>query len=168
MALKNEVTRNVSLKNGENRYQNFIMLIFSMAVLLIGSNFTVTSATSLAYDIGVSPILIGMLVVGLGTTMPELFFSIKSVYKKEDDSLAIGDILGTVLADATIVVGILALINPFAFPQKIIYVTGIFMVVASFVLFHFVRSGRTLSKKESYMLFIFWLIFVIVEFIVNK
>ncbi|OGI71051.1 hypothetical protein A3B84_02505 [Candidatus Nomurabacteria bacterium RIFCSPHIGHO2_02_FULL_35_13] len=168
LALKNEVTRNVSLKNGENRYQNFIMLIFSMAVLLIGSNFTVTSATSLAYDIGVSPILIGMLVVGLGTTMPELFFSIKSVYKKEDDSLAIGDILGTVLADATIVVGILALINPFAFPQKIIYVTGIFMVVASFVLFHFMRSGRTLSKKESYMLFIFWLIFVIVEFIVNK
>jgi len=135
--------------------------------LLVGSHFTVSSATSLAYYLGISPILVGMLIVGLGTTMPEFFFSLKSV-QKDDDSLAVGDMLGTVLADATIVVGILALVNPFFFPQKIIYVTGIFMVIASFVLFHFMRSGRTLSKKEGYMLFIFWLIFVLVEFIVNK
>ena len=108
-----------------------------------------------------------MLVVGLGTTMPELFFSLKSV-KKHADSLAIGDILGTVLADATIVVGVLALINPFAFPPKIIYITGSFMVVASFVLFHFMRSGRTLSRREASMLFIFWLVFVLVEFIISK
>ena len=143
------------------------MLLFSMAILLAGAHFTVTSATSLANYFGVSPILIGMLIVGLGTTMPELFFSLKSV-KKRDDSLAVGDILGTVLADATIVVGILALISPFSFPQKIIYITGMFMVTASFVLFRFMRSGRILSRKEAYMLVAFWLVFVLVEFIVNK
>ena len=99
--------------------------------------------------------------------MPELFFSLKSV-KKHADSLAIGDILGTVLADATIVVGILAIINPFAFPPKIIYITGSFMVLASFVLFHFMRSGRTLSRREASLLFVFWLFFVLAEFVVNK
>jgi len=108
-----------------------------------------------------------MLIVGLGTTIPEFFFSLKSA-RRQDDSLAIGDILGTVLADATVVVGILALLNPFFFPPRIIYVTGVFMLIASLVLFHFMRSGRTLSKKESYWLIIFWLIFVIVEFIANK
>ena len=108
-----------------------------------------------------------MLIIGVGTTMPELFFSLSAV-KKNHDSLAIGDILGTVLADATIVVGILSLISPFSFPLKIIYSTGIFMVLSSFLLFYFMRSGKTITKKESYLLFSFWLIFVFVEIILNS
>ncbi|OGI66322.1 hypothetical protein A3A95_01665 [Candidatus Nomurabacteria bacterium RIFCSPLOWO2_01_FULL_39_18] len=167
----------VTLRSGRNgepaprdktgRYESLCMLLISMVVLLVGAHFTVTSASSLANNLGINPILIGMLVVGLGTTMPELFFSLKSI-KREDDSLAIGDLLGTVLADATIVVGILALMNPFAFPQKIIYITGSFMVVASFVLFRFMRSGRTLTRQEVFLLFVFWLVFALVEFIANS
>lgn len=167
LALKNGVDGEISPNKTNNYRKNSLMLLFSMAILLIGSHFTVSSASSLAYYLGISPILIGMFIVGLGTTMPEFFFSLKSL-RKDDDSLAVGDLLGTVLADATIVVGILALVRPFFFPQKIIYVTGIFMVVASFVLFRFMRSGRKISKKEGYLLFIFWLVFVLVEFMVNK
>ncbi|MBU3901579.1 hypothetical protein KJ590_02825 [Patescibacteria group bacterium] len=165
-AFKNGID-GAAASSANSRLKNLFMLIFSMAVLLAGSHFVVTSATGLAQVLRVSPILVGMLVVGLGTTMPEIFFSIKCA-KKHDDSLAVGDILGTVLADATIVVGILALVSPFYFPIKIIYITGLFMVVASATLFHFMRSGRTLSKKEAYWLFVFWLIFVLVEFIANK
>ncbi|MDO8537234.1 MAG: sodium:calcium antiporter [bacterium] len=167
VALKNGIDGTIPPNNDGGRYKSFLMLLFSMAILLAGAHFTVTSATSLANYFGISPILIGMLIVGLGTTMPELFFSLKSV-KKQDDSLAVGDILGTVLADATIVVGILALISPFSFPQKIIYITGMFMVVSSFMLFRFMRSGQTLSRKEAYTLVVFWLVFVLVEFIANK
>jgi cation:H+ antiporter len=168
LSLKNGmVERTISLTDGSNRFKNSMMLLVSMAILLVGSHFIVTSASSFAYYLGINPILVGMLIVGLGTTIPEFFFSLKSA-RRQDDSLAIGDILGTVLADATVVVGILALLNPFFFPPRIIYVTGVFMLIASLVLFHFMRSGRTLSKKESYWLIIFWLIFVIVEFIANK
>jgi len=166
IVFKNGIDR-AAASSANSRLKNLFMLIFSMAVLLAGSHFVVTSATGLAQALRVSPILIGMLVVGIGTTMPEIFFSIKCA-KKHDDSLAVGDILGTVLADATIVVGILALVSPFYFPIKIIYITGLFMVVASATLFHFMRSGRTLSKKEAYLLFAFWLIFVLVEFIANR
>lgn len=150
-----------------SKYKSLSWLLFSMAVLLVGSYFTVTSATGLANYFGVNPILIGMLVVGLGTTMPELFFSLRSA-ERRDDALAVGDVLGTVLADATVVVGILALINPFSFPQKIIYITGIFMVAASLILFNLMKSGRSLTKKEAYLLLIFWLVFALIEFIVNK
>lgn len=167
LALRNGSSGDVIPSTDHSRHKSFLFLLFSMLLLIIGSHFTVSSATSLAFSLGVSPILVAMLVVGIGTTMPEFFFSLKSA-KKKDDSLAIGDILGTVLADATVVVGIIALISPFTFPQKIIYVTGMFMVIASLVLFHFMRSGRTISKKEAYLLFIFWLVFVLVEFIVNK
>jgi cation:H+ antiporter len=166
LALRDDIGGVAQLNNGNGKIKSILWLLFSMVLLLVGSHFTVTSATALAGAIGVSPILIGMLIVGLGTTMPELFFSLKSV-KKKDDSLAVGDILGAVLADATIVVGILALIHPFFFPQKIIYITGAFMVVASFILFYFMRSGQTLSQKEARLLFAFWLVFVVVEFVAN-
>lgn len=158
----------VVIKQSHNDWQkNFIFLLLSTAVLLIGSHFTVNSATSLAYTLGVSPVLIGILIVGVGTTMPEFFFSLKSIREK-NDSMAIGDILGTVLTDSTIVLGVIALLNPFSFPPKIIYVTGTFLIIASFILFNFMRSGKTLSRREGLLLFLFWIIFILVEFIVNK
>ena len=165
-AFKNNLSCTAAVRRDNERLKHFIFLVLSMAVLLLASHFTVTSAVELARSLGISSILIGMFVVGLGTTMPELLFSIKAV-KCRDDSLAIGDILGTVLADATIVVGILALVSPFYFPQKIIYATGMFMVAASLRLFYFMRSGRMLSKKESRLLFLFWLFFVLIEFLIN-
>lgn len=167
VSLKKGVSGTIDKIFNKDRNKNLLMLIFSMIIMLIGSYFTVTSATGLANFFGINPILIGMLIVGLGTTMPELFFSLQSA-KKHNDSLAIGDILGTVLADATIVVGILAIINPFEFPKNIIYITGMFMVVAAYLLFYFMRSGRAISKKEALLLLIFWIIFVLVEFIANQ
>jgi len=150
-----------------DKYKNFLFLLFSMVLMLVGSHFTVTSATALAYALKISPILIGMLIVSLGVTMPELFYSLKSI-KRKDDDLAIGDILGSVLADATIVVGILSFIHPFSFPVKIVYITGAFMVIASLVLLKFMRSGRVITRKEGYMLLAFWVIYVVAELVVNR
>lgn len=144
------------------RLRDTAMLVLSLTLLLVGAHFTVASATVIAYALGVSPILVGMLVVGLGTTIPELFFSLQSI-RKHDDSLAIGDLLGTVLADATIVVGILALVSPFSFPKRIVYITGTFMVGAAYLLFRFMRSGQKLSRREAYFLFLYWLTFAFVE-----
>lgn len=166
LALKDGVDNRVVM-NGNHRLKNSLLLLLGMFMLLIGSHFTVLSAVSLAKDMGINPILIGMMIVGVGTTIPEMFFAFKSI-KKDDDSLAIGDILGTVLADATIVVGIIALIGPFSFPKTIIYVTGIFMVMSSMLLYRFMYTGRTLTKKEAILLFLFWLGFVLTEFTINK
>lgn len=149
-----------------NKLKETGMLLFSMIVLLVGAHFTVTSASTLAAYAGVSPVLIGMLIVGLGTTMPEFFFALKTV-RHNEDSLAIGDLLGTVLADATIVVGILATISPFAFSQRIVFLTGLFMVVSAFILFYFMRTGRRLTKKEALLLLYLWVAFVLLEFIAS-
>lgn len=148
------------------RIKNGLLLCVSIVPLIIGSYFTVEAATALAGELGVSTVLIGVLVVGLGTTLPELSFSLRAI-KRRDDSLAVGDILGTVLADATMVVGALALLSPFSFPKEIVYVTGTFMIMATFLLFYFMESGRTLTKKEGRLLFFFWIMFVLVSFFTN-
>lgn len=169
LSLKTDTDATVPREKRIGMGRHVIYLLFGMMMLLFGSYLTVESAVKIASVLNISPVLIGMLVVGLGTTMPELFFSLKCVRKVfSDDSLAIGDILGTVLADATIVVGILALINPFAFSKMVIYVTGLFMVGAAFVLFSFLRSGQKLTKREAYLLVGYWMIFVIVEYLLGR
>ncbi len=166
LVFRNGTEDSAVFHNGEGRYKYLSFLLFAMALLLVGSHFTVTSATALAHAVEITPILIGMLVVSLGTTMPELFYSLKAL-KIKDDGLAIGDILSSVLADATIVIGVLAVISPFYFPVKIVYVTGTFMVIASLVLLKFMRSGRTITKKEGFILLAFWVAYAVIEFIVN-
>ena len=167
LAFKNGINLTPPKNNIDNRLKNSLLLILSMAILLIASHFTVISAVDLAHALGVKTILIGIFIISLGTAMPELLFSLKAV-KKHDDSLAVGDILGTVLADGTIVIGILALVSPFSFPQKIIYVTGSFMVLASVLLTYFMHTGRVISKKEGKLLFLFWAAFILIELIINR
>lgn len=166
LSFKKDKSFEIEKVKDKDRFKNFLWLIFSMALLLVGAHFIVESAKVLASGLGISPLLIGMLVVGLGTTIPELFFSYKSI-KNQDDDTAVGDILGTVLADATIVVGLLAFINPFVFPQRIIYITGLFMVLSSIILFRFMKSGNKLSKREGYLLLFYWVIVVLIEFIIG-
>ena len=152
----------IDIKKEKFKISNIIFLILSMGLLLLGSHLTVKFGVQFANSLHVSPILIGMFVIALGTTLPELLFSIRAA-KQKHYSLALGDILGTVIADATIVVGVLSVISPFAFNPRIVYITGMFMIVAIILLFYFMKTGRKLSKKEALLLILFYILFVFVE-----
>jgi len=166
LSLKKEGAIMLAVTQSSDKLKNVSLLLLSLALLLVGSHFAVTSATQIAGGLGVSTVLIAMLIIALGTTMPELMFSLKSV-KQGSDSLAVGDILGTVLADATLVIGLIALINPFTFPQSTIYVGGVFMVAASFILFSFMRSRHQVTRAEAFALTMFWLTFILVQCIIH-
>lgn len=148
----------------KHRRRNLLMLLIGMGVLLAGAHFTVSASLAMAKDLGISSALIGILVVALGTTIPELFFSARAI-KNCKPALAIGDVLGSVLADATIVIGIVALISPFAFPQKIIFIAGTWMVGASIILLYYMRSRFRLSYREGILLIIVWLTYLITEIV---
>lgn len=148
-------------------FKYFFLFLASLAVLLLASEFTVNNAIATANILNINPVLVGMFFIALGTTLPELFLSIKAV-RENNESLAIGDILGNVMTDATIIVGIVALISPFSFNQKIVYITGTFMVFAAIILIYLMKTGKTLSKKESFLLLFFYLLFVIVEIVAGK
>jgi cation:H+ antiporter len=152
---------------GTGRLKHFALLLAGVAMLVAGSNFTIASAVELAGLLRINTAVIGMLLVGLGTTLPELAFAVSAVKKQEDD-LAIGDILGTVFADATLLVGVIALIGPFYFPAQIVHVAGGFMIAGSVFLGIFMNSERMLTKREAAALIGFWLAFVAVEITTNQ
>lgn len=161
--------RSVDVKTRERGLKhhalNMTLLIGSMAMLLAGAHFTVQSAHQLATTLGIAPILVGILIVSLGTTVPEVFFGIKAI-KSRNHGLAVGDVLGSVLADATTVIGIVALMSPFTFPQRIAYVAGGSMVIASVILIILFRSNYRLHRRESLILVGLWLVYIIAEALV--
>jgi len=86
-------------------------MLLGFAFVLVGAHFTVKSASSIATSFGVSEWVIGLLVVAFGTSLPELAVSMSAV-KKGDADMAIGNIIGSNIANFTVVIGASALISP--------------------------------------------------------
>lgn len=147
-------------------YRNLFLFLISLGVLLLGANLAVKYSIDLAELLNINPIFVGMFIIGLGTTLPELTFAVKAAKHNHDD-LALGDVLGTVVADATIVVGLIAIISPFSFAPQLVYVTGLFMFLAIVLLFYFMKSDKILSKKEALFLILFYISFVIAELFIS-
>ena len=148
------------------RWRNTGILLVSLALLLVGAYFSVESATDLARLIGVSPVLIGILIIGLGTTIPEGMFAYKAVRNRKT-SLAVGDIMGTVLADATVVIGLVSVIQPFDFPARIAYIAGAFMVLSSIMLVIFIKTNYQIRRREAIVLILAWLAYILAEIFVS-
>ncbi|MFH1211644.1 MAG: sodium:calcium antiporter [Candidatus Woesearchaeota archaeon] len=148
-------------------FKNIGLLVLSLAALAISANYAIEFGVGFAKDIHLPPILIGLTIVSIGTCLPELFFSIKAV-KNSHDELALGDILGTVIMDVTIILGITAIIKPFFFDPLIIYVTGIAMFIAGILTVLFITTGKTLSKKEGICLLLFYAFFIAIEVVLSR
>lgn len=155
-------------KNGKHGslHKNIFLLIMSVGILLFSAFMTVKYATNFAHEIKLPAIIIGVTILAFGTCLPELIFSIKAV-RKNHDELALGDVLGTVVIDATIILGIVALISPFTHNPINLYVTGIAMFVAGILATVFMKTNKTLNKLEGLFLILFYIIFVFAEFFVN-
>jgi cation:H+ antiporter len=147
--------------------KSLIFLILSLGILLLSAYFTVEFAVNFANDIKIPAILIGITILAFGTCLPELIFSIKAV-RINHDSLALGDILGTVVTDATIVLGIVALISPFKYNPYNIYTLGTAMFLAGLLVTIFMKSGKSIDKKEGVLLILFYILFVFAEFFINN
>lgn len=138
------------------------ILVLALGTMGLAATWAVQYAEILAQSIGMAPALVGLLIVAPGTCLPELIFSLRAVRRRRH-TLAIGDILGGVIADASIVLGVVALINPFSFNPRIVIVTGVFMLLAGILFFSAIRSGRKLTRSEGLLLLAFYVVFVIVE-----
>ncbi|MFA5382948.1 MAG: sodium:calcium antiporter [Candidatus Micrarchaeia archaeon] len=147
--------------------KSLFLLILSLGFILLSAFLTIKFAVNFANDAKLPAVLVGLTIIALGTCLPELIFSIKAV-KKDHDNLALGDIIGTVVADATIILGLVAIISPFNFNPYNIYITGTAMFLAGLIVTIFMRSEKSINKKEGILLILFYIIFILTEFLVNN
>jgi cation:H+ antiporter len=114
--------------------QAFIWLIGGLVLLVVSSRMLVWGAVSIAHDLGVSDLVIGLTIVAIGTSLPELASSIVAARKGEDD-LAIGNIIGSNLFNTLGVVGLAGAIQPMSIPSEILHRDWPLMALLTVALF---------------------------------
>ena len=135
-----------------------MLLLFTvagLALIVLGSSVTVDAATAIARIIGLSERFIGLTIVALGTSLPELFTSVSAARKGSAD-IAIGNIVGSNIFIILFVVGTSALITPVAFESKFI-VDFMVAVAAGVLLWVFSHSGKSLNRAEGGVLLLGYL-----------
>jgi cation:H+ antiporter len=146
--------------------KNGLVFLVSIAVMIVSAHFIVSSSETLAIGIGVPAILIGLVLVALGTTLPEFTFSLQSV-RNGHSEMAIGDLWGTVIVDACLGVGLTALIAPIAINLYILSIIGIFTLFAVVFSLIFMRTDGILTKNEALTLIFFYLAFVVAQILLR-
>ncbi|MDD2739785.1 MAG: calcium/sodium antiporter [Methylomonas lenta] len=121
----------------------WVWLIVGMILLVVSSRMLVWGAVSIATDLGVSDLIIGLTVVAIGTSLPELASSIAAARKGEHD-LAVGNIIGSNLFNTMAVVGLAGAIQPMSIPAEIIYRDWPLMATLTLALFvmGYARNGN--------------------------
>lgn len=110
-----------------------IFTVIGLALIIGGSNFVVNSATAIATALGLSQRFIGLTIVALGTSLPELFTSVTAALKKNSD-IAIGNIVGSNIFNILFIVGLSGLIIPVPFAEEFRFDTMISGVAAAALL----------------------------------
>ncbi len=132
------VPQPLSLKRG------ILYLIFGLAFLIISSRILVWGAVEIAKFFGVSDLIIGLTIVAVGTSLPELASSILAAKKGEHD-IAMGNVIGSNLFNTTAVVGIASAINPFAVDKLVLTRDMVVMsalTISLFIIGYGFRKGR--------------------------
>lgn len=121
-----------------------IMLVGGGIVIVLGSNITVNAATAIAEAVHISERFIGLTIVALGTSLPELVTSVVAARKGNAD-IAIGNIVGSNIFNILFVIGLSSFITPVIYPATFL-IDGIVAVLAGVLLFVSVLKGRELKK----------------------
>ncbi len=92
---------------------DYLFLILGLSLLLLGANYLVDSSVAIAQRAKISNFIIGLTIVGIGTSAPELFISIQSALTGHGD-IAMGNVLGSNIANVFLILGVTAIILPFS------------------------------------------------------
>jgi len=147
--------------------KNIAQFIFWVG-LLVGSAYgIVETAQRIATLLKIPLVLVGIFAVAIGTSLPELTFEIKAM-RKQQGGMAFGDLLGSVIANSTLILGITALIRPIQIRHFPLFaISSIFLVLTALLFSSFLRSGHRLSWKEGMGLVLLYSLFIVVELLVN-
>jgi cation:H+ antiporter len=134
----------------------------SVALLYFSSRWVVSSAISLAESLGLSTLLIGLIIISIGTALPELVVGIQTLMAKEKE-LMVGNIIGALVAKSTLIMGIVAVIHPISIPFMHILLPSIFLLFAVMVFMAFAERGRVISQAQGLAMVMLYIVFLIVQ-----
>lgn len=127
-----------------------LMAAAGLAIILVGARLFVDGAIEIARLLGVSETLIGLTIVALGTSSPEIAITILSAIRKQAD-LALGNVIGSNILNVLGVLGITALIQPFSMPPELIRGDIWVMLGATALMLVAAWTGSTIKRWEGWL-----------------
>lgn len=130
-----------------NRGRETLRLVVGIGLLMVGAQLTVSNATELARGLGVSEFVIGVTLIAVGTSLPELVTSVMAAVRRQSD-IAIGNVVGSNIFNILGILGITAVVQPIGVSIRTINFDGLVMVAFSVLVLPFVLN-RQLGRIES-------------------
>ena len=146
-------------KNPSNLRILFILIISGITLLSFGANLFVKGAIDIARYFGISEIVIGMTIVALGTSLPELATSVIASFRKEH-AISIGNIVGSNLFNLLSVIGIVSLVSPIESPKEILFFEIPYMIIYGLILFPIGMLKQPIHRLTAAFLLIGYLLFI--------
>lgn len=132
---------------------DLLLVLSSLGVLVFGARLLVSGASAIAAKAGISPILIGLTVVGCGTSMPEVTTSLFAAYRGLDD-LAVGNLVGSNIFNLAVILGATAIMKPIPAPASILR-REIWLVIAVAMLpFVALLTGGLLGRGAGFAMLV--------------
>jgi len=138
-------------------------IIVSLVLLLAASWGVVQSAQVFSDLLSISLPIVGILIVGLGNALPEAYFAIISARKRQT-WLILGNLMGSVIVSATLVLGIVVLISPIRnIDFSPFAIARIFLIISAVFFLIVVRTDQKITKKEAVLLIGIYILFLLAE-----
>jgi len=138
-------------------------IFLGIAVLFFSGEMIVRMAKEIALFFNLPILIIGLLLVSMGTTLPELFFELEAI-KNRKAELAFGNLSGSIVANGTLIIGLVSLISPIKFQAFSEYFMAAGAFVFIFLMFYyFIRTKRKLERWEGAFLLGFYFAFFLME-----
>lgn len=153
----------VTLENREVE-KGLRRLALGSALLIVSAELIVRLANQLAVVTGFPIILVGLFMIAVGTSLPELIFEIRTITRGEH-LMAFGNIIGSTVANSSLILGVTAMLSPIVLAgDSRVYLTSVVAFVVVFLLFWlFTYTKRELSRWEGLVLVLVYFSFVLVE-----
>ncbi|NIR51709.1 calcium/sodium antiporter [candidate division KSB1 bacterium] len=134
---------------------NLLFILVGIVGLAVGANWIVNSASEISRRAGVPELILGLTIVAIGTSLPELATSVVAAIKNEGD-ISIGNILGSNMFNMMAIAGPTALVHPLAVSYDVVRYHLPLMTGLTLILFPILRTGHKLSRSEGGFLFLFY------------
>lgn len=145
--------------------KDLLIFVISTAAIIYGASMLVSESIWIAGSLGISTTIIGFTIIAIGTSLPELMVTIKSALKGFNE-MAIGNILGSNIANILLILGVSSIIHPISVDGSVLTLTAPFMILVSGALIFMMRTKWKIEKKEGFFLLLIYAIFIAMLFFI--
>ncbi|UOQ92528.1 calcium/sodium antiporter [Halobacillus shinanisalinarum] len=139
--------------------KNIAYSLIGLAAIVLGGQLVVDNGTQIAYSLGMSETLVGLTIVAIGTSLPELVTSISAALKKESE-IALGNVVGSNIFNILFVLGTSAVISPLAV-NGAVFADVMIMILLTVLLLIFSKTSYRIGKTEGLVLAVGYIVYLV-------